>query len=256
MTVWKRAVAATMLVAGLCSCASTGSAGRQATSPPVGSSGPGSTSPHADPSGSRGTSPAANPSGPASPSPAAGSSRPGSPSPGGGSPSRSSASGSTSPAGTTSVPDVDSQPVPDALQLLQQNGLIAGAQEQKPNLYVPYMSVITSDPAVGTSEPHGFAVTLLVSAGPPSCQECRILLLMPPLIGDTLNEAITTLAEGGLSLQSYTSQPAPEPAGEVIASDPGPGLAVDRGTGIKLVLSSGPAPPGASPTPGLTPSGS
>lgn len=233
MTAWKRAIAATVLVAGLSSCASTGSASSQATSPPAGSPGPGSASP------------------------AVNSSRPGSTSPADGSASRPPVRNSTSPAGTTSVPNVDSQPVPDALQLLQQDNLTVGKQEQRANLYVPSMSVITTDPAVGTPEPDGYAVTLLVSAGPPSCQYCPFASgPMPPVIGETLDQAITTLAEQDLSLQGHTSQPAPEPPGEVIASDPAPGQPVTSKTGIELVLSSGLSSPGASLAPGITPSGS
>lgn len=269
MTAWKRAIAATVLVAGLSSCASTGSASSQATSPLAGTSGPGSTSPPAASSGPGATSPpvgssspgatspAANRSGPGSASPAVNSSRPGSTSPGDGSASWPPVRNSTSPAGTTRVPNVDSQPVPDALQLLQQDNLTVGKQEQRANLYVPSMSVITTDPAVGTPEPDGYAVTLLVSAGPPSCQSCPFASgSMPRVIGETLDQAITTLAEQDLSLQGHTSQPAPEPPGEVIASDPAPGQPVTSKTVIELVLSSGLSSPGASLMPGITPSGS
>jgi beta-lactam-binding protein with PASTA domain len=61
------------------------------------------------------------------------------------------------------VPNVDGQPVPVATNDLEQAGLAVGIQKKEPNLYVPDMSVITSDPAVGSTEQTGFAVNLLVS---------------------------------------------------------------------------------------------
>jgi hypothetical protein len=222
MTSRKRALAALALVAVLSACGSAGT-----------TSGSGTTS--------------------ASASTSHGSPSTGTTSSGDGSPSGAS----TSPSGQTSVPDVDSDPLPEAIQLLQQDGLTAGAQEQRSNLYVPDKSVITTDPAVGSPEPDGFAVTLLISAGPPYCQNCETRPgPMPSVLGQTYNQAVTTLAKDGLSVEGSTDQASSDPAGQVIGSDPSPGSPVYLQTSIELTLSSGSAPPAGSPSPDVGPSGS
>jgi eukaryotic-like serine/threonine-protein kinase len=163
----------------------------------------------------------------------------------------------TSPSGQASVPDVDSDPLPEAIQFLQQEGLTAGPQEQRANLYVQKGLVITTDPAVGSSEPAGFAVTLLISDGPPYCPNCLIRPgPMPSVIGETFNQAVTTLAEDGLSVQGSTDQPSSAPAGQVIESDPAPGADIYPQATIELTLSSGTSSPPGSPSPDTGPSGS
>ena len=78
---------------------------------------------------------------------------------------------------------------------------------------------------MGSSEPDGFVVTLLISAGPPYCSNCLIRPgPMPSVIGETFNQAVTTLAEDGLSVKGSTDQPSPAPAGQVIESSPRAGV--------------------------------
>ena len=83
-----------------------------------------------------------------------------------------SSSTTTTTTATITVPDVNSQPLAEAIQNLTQAGLMVGQQEQRPNLSVPHQSVIATDPPVGTPEPAGFAVKLIISAGPPGCPNC------------------------------------------------------------------------------------
>jgi hypothetical protein len=190
----------------------------------------------------------------------------------------------TSTTATITVPDVNSQPLAEAIQNLTQAGLTVGQQEQRSNLSVPHQSVITTDPPVGTPEPAGFAVKLIISAGPPGCPNCAPLpLTMPDVVGQGLNQAITTLAEYGLTLGSYSTQAASLRAGEVIESDPAAGVTTTTAIAVVLVVSSGfsgtlipvspvlpvsphsaspPAspspspPPSPSPSPDIPPSGS
>lgn len=187
------------------------------------------------------------------------------------------ATSSSTPA-TITVPDVNSQPLAEAIQNLTQAGLTVGQQEQRPNVIVPHQSVITTDPAVGTPEPAGFAVKLIISAGPPGCPVCGPLpLTMPDVVGQGLNQAITTLAEDGLTLGSYSTQAASLRPGEVIESDPEAGVTTTTAIPVVLVVSSGfsgtlmpvspvlpvsprsaspPASPSPSPSPDIPPSGS
>jgi beta-lactam-binding protein with PASTA domain len=150
------------------------------------------------------------------------------------------ATNSSSIPATITVPNVNSQPLAEAIQNLTQAGLTVGQQEQRPNLSVPHQSVITTDPAVGTSEPAGFAVKLIISAGPPGCPTCGPLpLTMPDVVGQGLNQAITTLAEDGLTLGSYSTQAASLRPGEVIESDPAAGVTTTTAIPAILVVSSG-----------------
>jgi len=164
--------------------------------------------------------------------------------PGGGSHSSHPVTSSTATATGTTVPNVDSQPVQEAMQNLMQAGLAVGIQKDEPNLYVPNMSVITTDPAVGSPEPTGFVVNLLVSTGPSSCSNCRgVMFPMPDVVGQSLTQAKTTLAEHALSLQTYSFQESPAPQGEVIQSTPSPGTPMTVKFGVALIISSGPSSP-------------
>jgi PASTA domain len=169
--------------------------------------------------------------------------------------------GGPTTATSTTVPDVESQPVQEAIQNLRQAGLAVGTQKHANNLNVPNMAVIATDPAVGSPEPTGFAVNLLVSTGPPFCPNCAPYWFpMPVVVGQTLYQAETTLAEQSLSLDSYSFQESPTPKGIVIQSTPLAGALTNVYIGVRLVISSGPATshstsPSASPST-TSPSGS
>ena len=170
--------------------------------------------------------------------------------PGGGSHSSHPVTSSTATATGTTVPNVDSQPVPEAMQNLLQAGLAVGIQKDEPNLYVPNMSVITTDPAVGSPEPTGFVVNLLVSTGPSSCSNCRgFMFPMPDVVGQSLTQAKTTLAEHGLSLQTYSLQESSAPQGEVTQSTPPTGTPMTVKVGVALIISSGPSSPSSPSSP-------
>jgi len=222
-----RALLAIALGAVLSSCGLANSAGP--TGPPSGTARTGTPS---------GTARTGTPSGSADTGTPSGSG------PGGGSHSSHPVTSSTATATGTTVPNVDSQPVQEAMQNLMQAGLAVGIQKDEPNLYVPNMSVITTDPAVGSPEPTGFIVNLLVSTGPSSCSNCRgVMFPMPDVVGQSLTQAKTTLAEHALSLQTYSFQESPAPQGEVIQSTPSPGTPMTVKFGVALIISSGPSSP-------------
>ena len=154
------------------------------------------------------------------------------------------ATGATAPdtAASTTVPDVDSQPIQEAMRNLQHAGLAVGMQEPQPNLYVPCMFVIATDPAAGSKERTHFVVNLLISAGPPYCPNCVLgVVSMPDVTGLTLQQAKTKLAERGLSLGAYSFQPSHQPRDEVIQSAPAANSRITSWDSVTLVISSGSA---------------
>ena len=240
-----RALLAIALGAVLSSCGLTTSAGH--TDTPSGTARTGTPSGTARTGTPSGTARTGTPSGTARTGTPSGSADTGTPSgsaPGGGSHSSHPVTSSTATATGTTVPNVDSQPVPEAMQNLLQAGLAVGIQKDEPNLYVPNMSVITTDPAVGSPEPTGSVVNLLVSTGPSSCLNCRPFMFpMPDVVGQSLTQAKTTLAEHGLSLQTYSFQESSAPQGEVIQSTPPTGTPMTVEFGVALIISSGPSSP-------------
>jgi eukaryotic-like serine/threonine-protein kinase len=155
-----------------------------------------------------------------------------------------SSSGTSATATSTTVPDVASQPVPEATQNLRQAGLAVGMQKHEPNLNIPADSVITTDPAAFSPEPAGYIVNLIVSTGAPWCPNCIVLPFpMPNVVGQTLYQAKTTLAEQGLSLETYSFQESSAPQGQVTQSTPSAGTPTTTSFGVTLVISSGPASP-------------
>ena len=113
----------------------------------------------------------------------------GSASPAGSGPA-SPAAGST--AASTTVPNVDSEPLLDAEQALQQAGLVIGTLAQEPNLSIGSMSVISTDPAAGSAEPVGSAVNLVVSSGPYGCRGCRLIppSTRPPVLAPRVDPSV------------------------------------------------------------------
>jgi PASTA domain len=178
-------------------------------------------------------------------------------SPGGGGSSGTPVTSGAATATSTTVPNVDSKPVPEAEQSLQQVGLGLGAQKQEPNLEVEPGSVIATNPAVGTQVRTGFHVNLLVSAGAPHCPNCLYIPRKFPMlnvVGENLQQAITTLAESGLTLGTYSFQESSVSKGTVIQSTPSAGAPTSVLDEVVLVLSSGLAGSPSTPSPSSSPS--
>ena len=103
-------------------------------------------------------------------------------------------------------------------------------------------TVISSTPAAGTPVSEGDRITVLISSGAGTVP-------VPNMIGQTREEATTTLTAAGLNLGSVTQEPSSQEVGTVIRSEPNAGTDVERGSQVNLVLSIGPTP---SPTPSPT----
>jgi beta-lactam-binding protein with PASTA domain/tRNA A-37 threonylcarbamoyl transferase component Bud32 len=97
-------------------------------------------------------------------------------------------------------------------------------------------TVLSSDPTSGTSVPQGSSVTLTVSGGPANVN-------VPALIGQTQIQAGALLQGAGLTVGNVSTQSSTQfGAGQIISSNPGPGVSVSPGSPVDIVVSSGPPP--------------
>ncbi len=97
--------------------------------------------------------------------------------------------------------------------------------------------VLSADPASGTTINKGATVTLTVSSGPNT-------VTVPSVAGLSQTAAANLIGNRGLTLSGTTNQSSTQyGAGVVIGSDPGAGASVNPGSGVTLIVSTGPPPP-------------
>lgn len=121
-----------------------------------------------------------------------------------------------------------------ALDIMRRAGLHPQVVRREFHEEVPAGAVIATSPPAGRTVRTGRTVHLVLSAGSAFRQ-------VPPLIGLTRPRAAARLAERGLRLQRVQEETsAAVPPGRVIRHTPPAGTRVQRGTGVTLVLSSGP----------------
>jgi beta-lactam-binding protein with PASTA domain len=157
----------------------------------------------------------------------------------------SSTANTTAATASAVVPMVDGDPVSIAELYIKQAGLQFGAELQEPNVSVPSGRVITTSPYVGEKVPYGYTVTLLVSTGSAACEQvaganCPLYSRpMPNILGQTLEQAKTTLALIGITLGQYIFQASSAAEGTVICADHAPGESVRQTDAVKIGISSG-----------------
>ncbi|CRZ34659.1 serine/threonine-protein kinase [Herbinix hemicellulosilytica] len=96
--------------------------------------------------------------------------------------------------------------------------------------------VISTDPPKESVVKEGDTITVYISAGPEVKQAA-----VPDLIGKTVDEARTLLANAGLALGSVSEEPSERyPAGQIFYQDTTAGELVDQGTKINVSVSTGP----------------
>jgi beta-lactam-binding protein with PASTA domain len=174
----------------------------------------------------------------------------------------SSTANTTAPATSAVVPMVDGDPVSVAELYLKQAGLRLGGKLQEPNVIVPSGRVITTSPYAGEKVAYGYTVNLLVSTGSAACAQvagstCMWFggfVNMPNILGQTLEQAKTTLALNGITLGPHIFQASSAAEGTVICADIAPGGQLSPTYAVKVGISSGntESPPitlcGASPS--------
>ncbi|WP_432495115.1 Stk1 family PASTA domain-containing Ser/Thr kinase [Kineococcus auxinigenes] len=131
------------------------------------------------------------------------------------------------------VPEVAGREAADAGAALREAGLAVGAVVEEFSEDVAQGRVIRTDPAAGTSVPHDSPVGLVVSKG-------RQPLAVPDVVGQSLEDARTRIAEAGLVAGEPTRRTSETvAAGRVVSQEPADGT-LFRGDTVELVVSTGP----------------
>ncbi|WFF00605.1 Stk1 family PASTA domain-containing Ser/Thr kinase [Micromonospora sp. WMMD964] len=97
---------------------------------------------------------------------------------------------------------------------------------------LPAGVVLDTSPKVGTEVKPGAKITLILSRG-------RAPVTVPNLVGKSLTEARTTLAQLNLTLVE-TYKESDKPKDEILGQSPADGAGVEKGTQVKLDVSKGP----------------
>ena len=140
---------------------------------------------------------------------------------------------STGPAPT--VPNVVGMTQAAATTAITGAGLVVGSVTQQSSATVPAGSVISQNPAGGTTVASGSSVSLVISTGPAPT--------VPNLVGMTQSAAQSAITGAGLVLGTVTQQSSSTVAsGVVISQTPSSGTQVAAGASVNLVVSSGPPP--------------
>ena len=153
---------------------------------------------------------------------------------------------STGPAPTpgpvsVSVPNVVNLTQAAATTAITGAGLVVGTVTQRSSTTVPSGSVISQNPAAGTSVATASAVALVVSTGP---------VAVPNVVNLTQAAATTAITGAGLAVGNVSQQSsATVPSGSVISQNPNAGTSVAAGSAVAMVVSTGPAPPPPPPPP-------
>ncbi len=143
------------------------------------------------------------------------------------------ANGTNTEGDLVAIPNVNGLTQQTALNRLQADGFEVNPIFE-PSQDVEAGNVIRTDPLGGFEAERGSVVDVYISTGREETQ-------VPPLIGQTLENATTLIEAAGLEVGEVTERPDGEYAeGVVIEQSPTSGIEVGSGTPINLVLSSGP----------------
>lgn len=141
------------------------------------------------------------------------------------------------------VPDVTRRTLTEATLLLEQARLRVGTVQEDFDDQVPRGTVVSQEPAPGTSVPKGTEVRLALSRGPE-------LVAVPNLVGLTLEEARAVLHQVGLALDRIGYVPRGDMApGRVAEQQPAPGTRIRRSQRIGLRIAVAPVTVPAQGTP-------
>ncbi|MFM7617416.1 MAG: Stk1 family PASTA domain-containing Ser/Thr kinase [Actinomycetes bacterium] len=147
--------------------------------------------------------------------------------------------------GSVKIPAVENEVAEDARLDLEAAGFTVTSVDEASET-IEEGNAIRTDPPTGRSVPVDTPVTLYVSTGKPK-------VTVPNVANLTLNDALVQLQGVGLIPQTTRQPSATVPIDSVVSSDPPGGTIVPKGTVVKLVISSGPAPTPIPNVVGLTP---
>ncbi|MFE3324170.1 Stk1 family PASTA domain-containing Ser/Thr kinase [Streptomyces sp. NPDC059176] len=131
------------------------------------------------------------------------------------------------------VPDLEGEPLADAVAALRKVGLAPGVVTREFSKEFDQGTVIGSDPEAGTGRRPDSAVALVVSRGAP--------IDVPDLAGESVDDATSTLRDAGFKVRVATEQVnSPEEAGTVAGQSPAAGKRAAKGDTVTLTVSKGP----------------
>jgi len=140
-------------------------------------------------------------------------------------------------ANTVKMPNVVGSQLDQATNTLKGAGFVNISSQQAatddPNVQIG--EVTKQNPGAGADVPKNQAITLTVSSG-------LSKVSVPDVSGKSPAEAGSALGNAGLSVSKTQNEESDTvPSGEVTRTDPAAGAQVDRGSGVTVYVSSGPA---------------
>ena len=133
--------------------------------------------------------------------------------------------------GSVPVPDVSGKSSDDATSKLEAEGFKVST-DYKYSDTVAQGKVVETAPSAGTSAQKGETVTIYLSRGPEGTE-------MPNLIGQTEEQAKSTLNSMGCSVNVNTEYNTTQEAGKVVGQSINPGVRVTSGTTVTIAISKG-----------------
>ena len=133
--------------------------------------------------------------------------------------------------GSIPVPDVSGKSADDATSKLEAEGFKV-TTDYKYSDTVAQNKVVETAPSAGTSAQKGETVTIYLSRGPEGTE-------MPNLIGQTEEQAKSTLNSMGCSVNVNTEYNNTQDAGKVVGQSIDPGVRVASGTTVTIAISKG-----------------
>lgn len=133
------------------------------------------------------------------------------------------------------VPNFKDEDISNVDSLLSENGLKDGGADYEFDEEIPENIIISQDPEAYSEVPEGTKVHFVVSKGPKVKN-----VIMPKLVGKTLEEALQIIKEKGLTKGEVVPQPSDEvEEGKVIWQSYEQGNEIEEGTAVDLYVSSG-----------------
>lgn len=133
--------------------------------------------------------------------------------------------------GSVPVPDVSGKSSDEATSKLEAEGFKVST-DYKYSDTVAQGKVVETAPSAGTSAQKGETVTIYLSRGPEGTE-------MPNLIGQTEEQAKSTLNSMGCSVNVNTEYNTTQEAGKVVGQSIDPGVRVTSGTTVTIAISKG-----------------
>ncbi len=116
----------------------------------------------------------------------------------------------------------------------------------------PSATSATSGPDRTTNATTGATTTGTITGTTTAATTAAATVAVPDLVGSSASDAQGTLRDAGLRANLHTV-PSAQPAGTVVAQNPGVGAEVDEGSTVRLNVSAGGTPPAPEPEPATVP---